>query len=266
MDDRLSERPDTARSVLSGADETADIRFEQPLRSGTLIRRYKRFLAEVQTTDGERITAHCPNSGSMLSVSTPGAPVWLSESDNPKRKYPHTWEIVSCEGVSVGINTGLPNTIVARAIARGAIPELAGYARLRREVRYGAHSRIDMMLEDDGRPSCLIEVKNVTMRRSMKEGAPCEFPDAVTVRGTRHLLDLMHAVGVGMRAVIFFLVQRVDGVRMTIADDIDPVYDKTLRTAVSRGVEILSYRCEVSETGIQLAGRSEFLSPDAAVT
>jgi sugar fermentation stimulation protein A len=266
MDDQWSQRRGGERAVSSNAMDALDIEFTRPLRAGTLIRRYKRFLAEVRLTDGEVITAHCPNSGSMLSVSTPGAPVWLSESDNPKRKYPFTWEIVSCDGVPVGINTGWPNTIVARAIARGAIPELAGYARLRREVRYGAHSRIDMILEDDRRPSCLIEVKNVTMRRSMTVGAPCEFPDAVTVRGTKHLLDLVHAVDAGMRAVMFFLVQRADGVRMTIADDIDPVYDKTLRMAVSRGVEILSYHCEVSETGIRLAGRSEFLSLNAAVT
>lgn len=254
-------------SQPDGVDRTdaLDVVFSPPVVTGALVRRYKRFLAEVRCADGRTIVAHCPNSGSMLSVDCPGAPVWLSTSANAKRAYPHTWEIIEIGGTLVGINTSHPNAVVAQGLARGAIAELTGYARLRREVRYGARSRIDVLLEDDHRPSCLIEIKNVTMRRCLVDDAPCEFPDAVTARGTRHLNDLINAVESGLRAVLFFLVQRRDAGRVTIADDIDPLYGRTLRSAISRGVEVLAYRCDVSPSGLRLAERMEVLLMDESL-
>jgi len=217
------------------------MKFETELIKGTLIKRYKRFLADVTLENGEVVTAHCANSGSMLSVKDEGATVWLSPSNNPKRKLKYTWEIIEVEGCSVGINTGHPNKIVEEAILAGQIKELTGYAKLRREVKYGQNSRIDVLLEDDDKPKCYVEVKNVTLKR----GQNADFPDAVTARGAKHLRELGDMVEEGHRAVMFYLVQRSDCAIMDIARDIDPTYDEELKAAIKRGVEVICYQCDV---------------------
>jgi sugar fermentation stimulation protein A len=240
--------------------------FAQPLMPGRLVRRYKRFLADVQLDDGAIVTAHCPNPGSMLSVNLPGGRVWLSASDNPQRKLAYTWELVEAAETLVGINTGLANRIVADGIAAGSIRELAGYPSLRREVPYGRRSRIDLLLEAEDRPPCLVEVKNVTMRRDPAGCGPCEFPDAVTARGAKHLHELAEAVRQGRRAVMFYLMQRGDSGRLSIAADIDPAYGAAFRQAVAAGVEVLCYRCDVGVLGVRLAGPGEIIVPPSAMT
>jgi sugar fermentation stimulation protein A len=209
-------------------------------------RRYKRFLADVSLDTGENVTAHCPNSGSMLSVAIPESQVWLSKASNPKRKLRYTWELVRLGSAMVGINTNHPNAIAAEAVAEAGIPELTGYATIRREVKYGRNSRIDLLLEAPDRPKCLVEVKNVTLRRELETGSPLEFPDAVTARGTKHLEELANAHSQGARAVMLFLAQRNDSGEFTIAADIDPVYAETLKQVMVAGVEVVCYSCHVS--------------------
>lgn len=226
------------------------MKLPQPLYPGRLIRRYKRFLADVLLDSGETVTAHCPNSGSMKGCNLPGSPVYLSVSSNPKRKYPHTWELVESDGVWAGINTALPNRIVHEAIAAGEVPELAGYDAIRPEVPYGTGSRIDLLLTGQ-RPPCYVEVKNVTLM----EGGRALFPDAVTTRGQKHLRELMEVVRSGGRGVIFFLVQRGDTASVAPADGIDPEYGRLLRLAVANGVESLAYQAEVSPAEICLCRR-----------
>lgn len=228
------------------------MRFSGPLIRGTLIRRYKRFMADVILNTGETVVAHCPNSGSMLSVNTPGSEVWLSPASNPKRRLRYTWEIIRVGDTLVGINTHRPNAVVAEAVAGNAIPELTGYESLRREVKYGHNSRVDLLLEGRHQPPCLVEIKNVTMKRSAMVGGVIEFPDTVTQRGTKHLLELSEAVHGGSRAVMMFLAQRDDGGLFKIASDIDPIYARTLKAAVEAGVEPVCYACHVSENAIQV--------------
>jgi sugar fermentation stimulation protein A len=217
------------------------MKFETDLIKGKLIKRYKRFLADVELENGEVVVAHCANSGSMMSVKDEGATVWLSPSDNPKRKLKYTWEIIEVDGFNVGINTGLPNKIVEEAILAGKIKELSGYDSLKREVKYGVNSRIDVLLEDASKPKCYVEVKNVTLRR----GDHADFPDSVTARGAKHLRELGDMVEEGHRAVMFYLVQRADCKIMDIARDIDPEYDAELKKAIKRGVEVICYQCDV---------------------
>lgn len=226
------------------------MRFPQPLLQGKLISRYKRFFADVMLPENTKVTAHCPNSGSMLSVQTPGSDVWISPAANPERKLKYTWEIIRIGDGLVGINTSHPNGLVAEAIREGTIPELAGYATVRREVKYGKNSRIDLLLERAGAPKCYVEVKNVTMKRSLSPDAACEFPDAVTARGAKHLSELSDAVGEGHRAVMVFLVQRTDGNRFSVAADIDPVYADGLKRALAAGVEVLCYGCRITPAEI----------------
>ena len=226
--------------------------FPDPLLRGRLLRRYKRFLADVELEAGETVVAHCANPGSMLGLAEPGAEVWLSPARNPNRKLRYSWELTAAEGHLVGINTSHPNTLVAAAVAAGRVPELAGYAGQRREVRYGKNSRIDILLEDEARPPCYLEVKNVHMKRGPEAA---EFPDSVTARGTKHLGELAEVAGTGARAVMFYLVQRGDCSRLEIAADIDPAYDRALRTALSQGVEALCYSCAVSPQAIELDRR-----------
>jgi len=222
------------------------MRFETPLVRGTLLRRYKRFLADVRLDSGEEVTAHCANSGSMLSVDHPGSEVWLSRADKPGRRLAWTWELIRVGETLVGINTARPNRIVADAVVRGLIPELAGYGAMRREVRYGRNSRIDLLLESAGRPTCLVEIKNVTLKRGSDDSGPVEFPDAVTTRGAKHLAELADAKRQGARAVMVFLAQRDDAERLAFASDIDSVYSQWLRIAVDAGVECFCYRCRIS--------------------
>lgn len=215
---------------------------------GRLIKRYKRFLADIELEDGSVVTAHCPNSGSMKGCNLPGAPVMLSLSPNLNRKLAHTWELVQVDGYWVGLNTMLPNRLAEEAILEGTISELQGYQRLRREVPYGSErSRIDLLLEDEQR-RCFVEVKNVTL----VEVGLALFPDAVTERGQKHLRELMEVVRNGDRGVILFTVQRGDGAAVAPADAIDPVYGRLLREAVAHGVEALAYRALVTPHEIRL--------------
>ncbi len=230
------------------------MKFPDPLMAGTLVRRYKRFLSDIALDGGDVVTAHCANPGSMLSVDEAGARVWVSPSRNPKRKLRYTWELIEIGGSLVGINTSLPNGLVEEAVVAGAIAELTGYGNLRREVAYGRNSRIDLLLEEAGRPPCYVEVKNVTMRRGTAPDDPAEFPDSVTARGTKHLAELADRVEAGERAVMLYLVQRTDCDRLTIAGDIDPVYAEALGRAMAVGVEVLCYGCNMSTRGISVAG------------
>ena len=183
------------------------MQFPQPLERGVLVARYKRFFADVVLDDGREVTAHCPNPGAMLGLNTPGLPAYLSRSDSPTRKLPHTLELVEADGGLVGINTLLPNRLTAEALAAGAIPELTGYASHRREVRYGEASRVDFLLEAEGRPRCWLEVKNCHL---MRGGRLAEFPDCVAARSLKHLRELTSMVEAGDRAVMLFVIQRLD--------------------------------------------------------
>ncbi len=229
------------------------MKFPDPLIPGRLIRRYKRFLTDVELKDGEVVVAHCANSGSMLGFKEPGSEVWLSPARNPDRKLRYTWELIRVGDTLVGINTALPNKIVEEAIQQGKIPELGGYETLRREVKYGKNSRIDILLEDPARPTCYVEVKNVTLRRGLEDGDPVEFPDSVTTRGTKHLVELSDMVAQGHRSVMVYLVQREDAETFTIAGDIDPDYKAALQKAMEAGVEIVCYDCALDTDRIEVS-------------
>jgi sugar fermentation stimulation protein A len=230
------------------------MRFPAPLIPATLTRRYKRFLADVELADGAAATVHVANPGSMLGLAAPGARVWLSRSDNPKRKLPHSWELVEVDfGAGpelVGVNTTHPNLIVAEALAAGRLAKLADYARHRREVRYGKASRVDFLLEVDGKPPCFLEVKNVHM---MRKPGRAEFPDARTMRGARHLDELAAEAAKGARAVMLFLVQIGSAEGIALARDIDPVYGAAFDRAVAAGVEPIALRCRITVDGIEAA-------------
>jgi sugar fermentation stimulation protein A len=227
------------------------MRFEAPLLRGRLLKRYKRFLADVVLDTGEIVTAACPNTGAMLGLTEPGAIVWLSVSANASRKYKHTWEMVEADlgagPVLVGINSARPNALVAAALASNAIPELAGYPELRREVRYGANSRIDLLLACRHKGLCYVEVKNVHM---VRRAGVAEFPDSLTARGTKHLVELGEMARAGHRAVMLFLVQRADAVEFQLARDIDPAYGAAFDAAAAAGVEMLAYRCHMAPEAI----------------
>ena len=229
------------------------MRFPSTLERGRLLHRYKRFLADIALDSGETVTANCPNTGSMLGLTAPGSRVWLSRSGSPTRKYAHTWEMVEADlgaGPSlVGINTGHPNRLVTEAIATRRIKALAGCATLRREVKYGEASRIDILLEDESKGRCYVEVKNVHL---MREAGLAEFPDCVTERGAKHLRELAAMAADGHRAVMLFLIQRTDAKRFTLARDLDPGYAEAFRRAAEAGVEALAFRCRMSEEEIAL--------------
>jgi sugar fermentation stimulation protein A len=224
--------------------------FSSRLIRGTLLQRYKRFLADVRLADGEVVTVHCTNTGSMLGCMTPGSTVLISRSANLNRKLAYTWEMIRINGAWVGINTMHPNRLVAEAVAAGMIPELCGYETVRREVKVSAHSRLDLCLEGQ-HGSCFVEVKNVT---ASFDGAAA-FPDAVSERATKHLKELMRLKRRGHRATVVFVIQRGDCDHFRPADEIDPQYGRWLRRAAKAGVEVLPYVAKVTARNILLHGR-----------
>jgi sugar fermentation stimulation protein A len=226
--------------------------FPQPLTRAKLVRRYKRFFADVVLEDGTEVTAHCPNPGAMLGLNLPGLTCWISRSDDPKRKLAHTLELVEADGGLVGVNTLHPNRLVAEALAAEAIPELAGYARHRREVRYGAASRVDFLLEAAGRPAAWVEVKGVTLHRG--DGL-AEWPDCISARGARHVAELAEVARMGDRAVVLFVVQRGDCDRFAVARDLDPAFAAALDRVRDEGVEVLVYACEMSPLRVAITRR-----------
>jgi sugar fermentation stimulation protein A len=216
------------------------MKFSPPLLPAQLMRRYKRFLFDAVLEDGSEITGFCPNTGSMRGLTSPGSRIWLSRHDTAKRKYMHTLELVEAEGTVVGVNTALPNRLAEEAILAGVIPQLAGFSTLNREQRYGRNSRIDILLEDEGKGSVHVEVKNVHFIR-----APglAEFPDSVTTRGAKHLDEMSDLVAAGKRAAMLFVIQRADCDRLKICSDLDPAYHRAFTRAVARGVEAYAIRC-----------------------
>jgi len=230
------------------------MRFPAPLIPATLVKRYKRFLADVMLDSGEALTVHVANPGAMTGLAAPGARVWLSRSDDRKRKLAYSWELVEVDfGTGkelVGVNTAHPNALAAAAIAQGTIAELAGYATIRREVKYGRGSRVDFLLEAADRPPCYVEVKNVHL---MREPGLAEFPDSVTARGARHLDELADVVAAGGRAVMLYLIQICSATRFALARDIDPAYGTAFDRARVRGVEAIAYRCAVASEGLDVA-------------
>lgn len=224
----------------------------QPLISATLIKRYKRFLADVELDDGHILTVHCPNTGAMTGCAEPGFRVWLSTSKNPKRKYRHTWELLqTTTGDMVCIHSALANTIIREAIESDNVAELKGYDQLHSEVRFGEESsRIDFVLQNSA-SSCYVEVKCVTLNAEHGLGL---FPDAKSERGQKHLRELMTIVSQGHRAVLLFCVQHSGIDRVAPADTIDPKYGHLLREAMACGVEVYAYATHINPQGICLAG------------
>ena len=226
------------------------MRFPSRLIRGTLVQRYKRFLADVRLEDDEIVTAHCTNTGSMIGCKEPGSKVYISRSENLNRKLLYTWEMIKTDGRWVGINTLHPNKLVAEAVESELITELSGYRSIRREVKVSAHTRLDLCLEGDN-GSCFVEVKNVTLAAN----GTAAFPDAVSDRGTRHLQELMRLKRQGHRAAMVFVIQRSDCQNFRPADEIDSEYGRWLRRAVKAGVEVLPYAAKVTAREIVLTGR-----------
>lgn len=250
-----------------------------PLITGTILSRYKRFLADVELTDGSIVTAHCPNTGAMTSCWEPGAPVQLSHSDNPRRKLAWTLERVDMGGGWIGVNTARTNAVVEEALAAERVESLAGYQSLRREVRFSppGHppSRLDFLLAEGKRPDAYIEVKNVTLLdgdrpvccscntgTSAVHGGRLCFPDAVSERGRKHLDLLLEAVRMGHRGVILFALNRPEGRCFSPADEIDPAYGQRLREVMAAGVEALALRIRHTAKGMKVAGEVRILIPE----
>jgi sugar fermentation stimulation protein A len=227
------------------------VKYEQPLNEGVLVRRYKRFLADIIDQDEREITIHCPNTGSMKNCQDEGSRIWYWDAQNPKRKYAHTWELVEVEKKYLAcVNAGRANSLVREAIENGVITELQGYEGIRVEVPYGdERSRIDLLLERPGQPRCYVEVKNVTLLRGDEQGF---FPDAVTQRGSKHLRELMAMVRRGERAVLVYCVAHTGIKSVRPADDLDSTYGETLREALAAGVEVLAYGAAITTEEICL--------------
>lgn len=222
----------------------------QPLVRGRLVSRYKRFFADLVLDDGQEVTAHCPNPGAMLGLKEPGFIAWASWSPDPKRKLAYTLQMVEQGNALVGINTLLPNKLVAEALAAGAIPELTGYDTVRPEVKYGEASRVDFLLTAEDRPPCWLEVKNCHFSRTP---GLAEFPDCKAERSTRHLSELAARVAMGERAVVLFVVQREDCEAFQACADLDPAFAAGLNAAAKAGVEVLVYACEVGTEAIWIS-------------
>ena len=233
-----------------------------PLMKGTLIKRYKRFMADVELPDGTVVTAHCANSGSMMGLKEAGMPVWLSPNDSKTAKLKYRWEVVDVGTSLVGVHTSRPNDVAFKAIEAGLIPTLDGYASIRKEVKYGVNSRIDILLEDPNKPPTYVEVKNVTLRRA---DGPCpnsaEFPDAVTARGAKHLVELANEVKNGNRAVMLYFVNRNDCENVQLCTDIDPKYTQAFKDARAVGVEALAMQCDITEQGLGFKNMLPVIDP-----
>lgn len=234
------------------------MKFKDELIQATLIKRYKRFLADVELTDGTITTAHCANPGAMLGLKEPGSKVWLSPANNPKRKLQFSWELIELPAgkttCCIGINTSHPNKLVEEAILNGTITELDGYKTLKREVKYGTNSRIDLLLSNENKDGsakdiCYVEVKNVHL---LRQNTLAEFPDSVTARGTKHLGELAETVKQGHRAVMVYAIQRPDVTAFSLAEDIDPAYAAAFRTAKAAGVEAIAYSCKLTPKEITI--------------
>ena len=233
--------PHTVLLVNRGRDTSPGVQIELPTIEGLLVRRYKRFLTDVKGPDGQILVAHCPNTGSLKGCLEEGARVVLRDSQDAKRKLRYTFQSIEVNGSWVNVDTGLPNALVTEAILGGLIEGLADYDSVRREVKYGKSSRIDVLLERDSGERCYVEVKSTTLA----EGSQARFPDAVTTRGLKHLFELRDMVREGHRAVIFFCVSRSDVSTFAPADDIDPAYGKALREVVAEGVEAMAWSTHV---------------------
>lgn len=224
--------------------------FQTPLIRGRLVRRWNRFLCEVDLGGPGIVRAHCPNPGAMLGLSDPGMPVWVEPNDDPKRKLRYGWRLVELpDGAWAGIDTSVPNRVVGEALRTRRVPGLDAYGTVRPEVRYGRASRVDFLLSEPGLPDAYVEVKNVHLRR---EGTLAEFPDCVTARGARHLEELAAMVAEGHRAVMLYLVQRTDCDGFALARDLDPAYGRAFDVARAGGVEMLCFDTEISERGVAL--------------
>ncbi|CAN7565803.1 DNA/RNA nuclease SfsA [Caulobacter sp. LjRoot300] len=227
----------------------------QPMARGVIVQRYKRFFVDMVLDDGRAITAHCPNPGAMLGLKDPGLAAWVSWSGDPKRKLAWTLQLVEADGGLVGVNTMLPNKLVAEALAADAIPELAGYATVRPEVKYAEASRVDFLLAHPDRPPCWLEVKNCHLSRTPPLA---EFPDCVAARSTRHLGDLAAMVAQGDRAVALFVVQRTDCEVFTACADLDPAFAQGLDVAAKAGVEVLVYACDLTTQRVTIRRRIQW--------
>ena len=226
--------------------------FDTPLIPATLVRRYKRFLADVTLNDGREVTAHVANPGSMLGIKDEGMRVWLEPNDDPKRKLKYSWKLAELDsGALVGVDTGMSNKIVGEALSDGLIPELI-YQSVKPEVKYGESSRIDFLLSEEDKADCYVEVKSVTLSR---QTGLAEFPDSVTARGAKHMNELGHVIQNGQRAVLLYLLQRNDCDRFDIAQDIDPKYHAAFMAAKEAGVEVLCYGTSLSQTGIEMSSK-----------
>lgn len=226
------------------------MRFQTPLVQAVLLRRYKRFLADIRLMDGREVTAHCANPGSMMGLAEPGCRVWLEPNDDPRKKLKFGWRLVDHEnGHFTGVDTGLPNRMLRAALESGTVAGLENYPVVRLEVKYGENSRIDFLLSGPGRRDAFVEVKSVTLSR---QPGLAEFPDSKTARGAKHLAELSAMVAQGHRAVMLYLVQRTDCEQFTLAGDIDPAYAAAYATARKAGVETLCFDCAITPEGVTL--------------
>ncbi|WP_212523784.1 DNA/RNA nuclease SfsA [Actibacterium sp. MT2.3-13A] len=226
------------------------MRFQTPLVPARLLRRYKRFLADMRLEDGREVTAHCANPGSMLGLAEPGVKTWLEPNDDPRKKLKYGWRLVDHEnGHFTGVDTSVPNRALKAALEARQVPALAGYGTVRPEVRYGVNSRIDFLLSEEGAPTAYVEVKSVTLSR---QPGLAEFPDSVTARGAKHLAALSEMAAQGHRAVMLFLVQRTDAARVGVAGDIDPAYARAFDAARAAGVEVLAHGTTIGPEGVAL--------------
>jgi sugar fermentation stimulation protein A len=236
------------------------MRFQTPLRPARLIRRYKRFLADIRLeADGRETVAHCPNPGAMTGLAEPGTRIWVEPNEDPRKRLKYGWRLVDHEnGHFTGVDTGLPNRALRAALQARAVPALAGYGTVLPERRYGTGSRVDFLLRAPDRPDAYVEVKSVTLSR--RPGL-AEFPDSVTARGRRHLDELAGVARAGHRAVILLLVQRTDCHSVTLAADIDPAYAAAHCAARAAGVETLCLACRISPEAVQVGGALPFAAP-----